>query len=171
MTLSTNWHAFQEIPGAIEALSTTWSTSYGQVHTGLDNGADKEIVNVKRQLATDRVKSLGLDHIPIEANTRPNLDFIRRYLNNVLEDNWIISKEGSSNADDMRYAACIMLDTEILAQLMQVPKDLPCNTTEHFRSPYWVNMVETKPNTNTNTKEAFRVALFGEFDLLHYWFD
>ncbi|EXA48696.1 hypothetical protein FOVG_05369 [Fusarium oxysporum f. sp. pisi HDV247] len=58
---------------------------------------------------------------------------------------------------------------------MQVPKDLPCNTTEHFRSPYWVNMVETKPNTNTNTntntKEAFRVAFFGEFDLLHYWFD
>ncbi|EGU85557.1 hypothetical protein FOXB_03937 [Fusarium oxysporum f. sp. conglutinans Fo5176] len=131
MTLSTNWHAFQEIPGAIEALSTTWSTSYGQVHTGLDNGPK-----------------------------------VRSYYNS-----WIISKEGSSNADDMRYAACIMLDTEILAQLMQVPKDLPCNTTEHFRSPYWVNMVETKPNTNTNTKEAFRVALFGEFDLLHYWFD
>ncbi|KAI7770864.1 hypothetical protein LZL87_004651 [Fusarium oxysporum] len=64
-----------------------------------------------------------------------------------------------------------MLDTEILAQLMQVPKDLPCNATEHFRSPYWVNMVEAKPNTNTNTTEAFRVALFGEFDLLHYLFD
>ncbi|EXL94892.1 hypothetical protein NOF04DRAFT_11054 [Fusarium oxysporum II5] len=79
--------------------------------------------------------------------------------------------EGSSNAGDMRYAACIMLDTEILAQLMPVPKDLSCNTTEHFRSPYWVNMVEAKPNINTNTKEAFRVALFGEFDLLHYWFD
>jgi len=66
-----------------------------------------------------------------------------------------------------------MLDTEILAQLMPVPKDLSCNTTEHFRSPYWVNMVEAKPNTNTNTntKEVFRVAFFGEFDLLHYWFD
>jgi hypothetical protein len=64
-----------------------------------------------------------------------------------------------------------MLDTEILAQLMPVPKDLSCNTTEHFRSPYWLNMVEAKPNTNTNTKEVFRVAFFGEFDLLHYWFD
>ncbi|EWZ41041.1 hypothetical protein FOZG_06459 [Fusarium oxysporum Fo47] len=115
----------------------------------------------------------------MEANTRPNLDFIRRYLNNILEDKYldgawletIVSKEGSSNAGDMRYAACIMLDTEILAQLMPVPKDLSCNTTEHFRSPYWLNMVEAKPNTNTNTKEVFRVAFFGEFDLLHYWFD
>ncbi|KAF5261528.1 hypothetical protein FOXYS1_7774 [Fusarium oxysporum] len=51
-----------------------------------------------------------------------------------------------------------MLDTEILAQLMPVPKDLSCNTTEHFRSPYWLNMVEAKPNTNTNTKEVFRVG-------------
>ncbi|KAI3574980.1 hypothetical protein IWW34DRAFT_809593 [Fusarium oxysporum f. sp. albedinis] len=86
-------------------------------------------------------------------------------------DSWIISKEGSSNAGDMLYAACIMLDTEILAQLMPVPRDLSCNTTVPFRSPYWLNMVEAKPNTNTNTKKAFRVALFGEFDLLHYWFD
>jgi hypothetical protein len=91
---------------------------------------------------------------------------VRSYYNS-----WIASKGGSVNAGDMRYAACIMLDAETLAQLAEAPKDLPRNTMEWCRSPYWVKMVEAQPKARTDTEETFRVALFDEFDLLRYWFD
>ncbi|KAJ0142660.1 Uncharacterized protein HZ326_14540 [Fusarium oxysporum f. sp. albedinis] len=100
MVLSINWHASQKIPNAIATLSTTWSTSNGAYRPGqwgfaiadtaYSAGSEEQFQHALHliwlRLATDRVKSLGLDHIPMEANTRPNLDFIRRYLNNILED-------------------------------------------------------------------------------------
>ncbi|KAF9766752.1 hypothetical protein IL306_000802 [Fusarium sp. DS 682] len=149
--------------------------------------ADREIVNVKRQLAMEKEDNFELAHISTDVDTRPNEDFVRRYQNDILEDqqldgasvatargyfnNWIASKNGCSNAGDMRYMACIMLDAETLAQLSKAPKDLPRSTSEHFRSAYWVKMVEAQSKPRSGHEDAFRVLLFGKFDLVHYWFD
>ncbi|KAJ3548027.1 hypothetical protein NM208_g1213 [Fusarium decemcellulare] len=145
--------------------------------------ADNEAATVKREITRMKERRFHLDHIPIEVDTRPNEQMKHRFENDVLEDekqlegasvvtvreyfnNWVESKEGTSIAGDMRYAACIMLDAETLAQLATVPKDFPPEGSSGLRSPYWVKMVEAEPKP----EEAFRVRVFGESGLVYYWF-
>ncbi|KAF5012634.1 hypothetical protein FDECE_1326 [Fusarium decemcellulare] len=145
--------------------------------------ADTEAVSVKTEITWLKEERFQLDHIPVEVDTRPNEQMRNRYENDVLEDekqlegasvvtvreyfnNWVASKEGTSIAGDMRYAACIMLDAETLVQLATAPKDFPPEGSYGFRSPYWVKMVEAEPKP----EESFRVHVFGEFGLVEYWF-
>ncbi|KAI8724290.1 hypothetical protein NCS52_00286800 [Fusarium sp. LHS14.1] len=146
--------------------------------------ADSEAAGVKEDIAWKKKNSFQLDHIPVEVDTRPNDEIVRRYENDVLEDDkklegasvatvrkyfnrWIMDKEGTSISGDMRYAACIMLDAETLAQLATAPRDFPPEGSIGLGSPYWVKMVEAKPKP----EDTFLVHVFGEYGLVQYWFD
>jgi hypothetical protein len=51
--------------------------------------ADAEILTVMRKLVRVKENTFGLDHIPVKVDTRPNVDFVRRYQNDNLEDEQI----------------------------------------------------------------------------------
>lgn len=144
---------------------------------------DTEAISMKDKLEwKKRTNSVELADIPIEFDTRPNQEMLRRFENDVLEDavlegasvatvreyfaNWIATKDGPSDTGDIRFISCIMLDAETLAQLATVPDNFPGTGTGH-RSPYWVKVVEVEPQP----EEAFRVCLFGKFGLAKYWFN
>lgn len=147
--------------------------------------SDGEAAGVKRQIAQHKKEVCYLDHIPIEVDTRPNEELVRRYVNDVLEDSnqldgasvatvreyfreWIASKQGTDIAGDMRFSACIMLDAETLAQLANAPSDFPLAGTSTYRSLYWVKLVEV----HGRPEEPFRVPIFGGlYHLFQYWFD
>ncbi|KAL2692543.1 hypothetical protein Neosp_002953 [[Neocosmospora] mangrovei] len=146
--------------------------------------ADSEAAGVKEDIAWKKKNSFQLPHIPVEVDTRPNDEIVHRYENDILEDEtrldsasvatvreyfnqWVAAKEGTSISGDMRYAACIMLDAETLAQLAEAPRDFPPEGSVRFGSPYWVKMVEAKPKP----EDAFLVHVFGEYGLVQYWFD
>ncbi|KAM6520300.1 hypothetical protein FSOLCH5_005092 [Fusarium solani] len=146
--------------------------------------ADSEAAGVKEDIAWKKKNSFQLDHIPVEVDTRPNDEIAHRYKNDILEDEtrldsasvatvreyfnqWVAAKEGTSISGDMRYAACIMLDAETLAQLAKAPRDFPPEGSVGFGSPYWVKMVEAEPKP----EDAFLVRVFGEYGLVQYWFD
>lgn len=122
-----------------------------------------------------------LGDIPIEVDLRPGEEIVRRYENDVLEDaaqlegasvatvreyfnDWIVSKHGTSVASDIRFATCILLDAETLAQLATAPDDFPPPGNTGFKSTYWVKMVEAKPKP----EDAFRARVFGHESLLKY---
>ncbi|EWY90118.1 hypothetical protein FOYG_07733 [Fusarium oxysporum NRRL 32931] len=61
-----------------------------------------------------------------------------------------------------------MLDAETLLQLAEAPQDLglDSNSSEFFRSQYWLKMVDAK----SGYEEAFRALLYAEDGLAEYWF-
>ncbi|KAH6981736.1 hypothetical protein BKA56DRAFT_615853 [Ilyonectria sp. MPI-CAGE-AT-0026] len=145
---------------------------------------DTEAISVKHILEEHKSSQpFELADLSLEFDTRPNQEILSRFENDVLEDaaledasvatvreyfaDWIATKDGPSNTGDIRFISCVILDAETLAQLATVPGDFPETGTTGFRSPYWVKVVEVKPQP----EEAFRVYLFGEFGLAQYWFD
>jgi hypothetical protein len=59
-----------------------------------------------------------------------------------------------------------MLDAETLAQLAEAPPNLGSNSTEYWRSQYWVKIIEAE----SGYEEAFRALLYGRYSLVEYWF-
>lgn len=148
--------------------------------------SDDEIAGCKTLLAylkENNIERLG--HVSMEVDTRPNHEFTRRYQNDILQDkqqldgasvatvrryfnDWIASNNGTSVAGDVRFTTCIMLDAETLLQLAEAPQDLglDSNSSEFFRSQYWVKMVDAK----SGYEEAFRALLYAGDGLAEYWF-
>ncbi|SPJ77014.1 uncharacterized protein FTOL_06241 [Fusarium torulosum] len=144
--------------------------------------SDIEIADFKTRLVYAKENNMErLGHVSMEVDTRLNDEFTRRYQNDILQDkqldgasvatvrsyfnDWIASNNGSSDAGDIRFTTCIMLDAETLAQLAEAPRNLGSNSSEYFRSQYWV-MIEAE----SGYEEAIRAFLFGAYDLVEYWF-
>ncbi|PTD13133.1 hypothetical protein HYE67_008074 [Fusarium culmorum] len=81
--------------------------------------------------------------------------------------NWIASKNGTDLYGDMRFAACIMIDTETLDQFMTTPEGFPRDSGEGYESSYWLKLVDTE----THLYEPVHVRVYGEDDFIKYWFD
>lgn len=148
--------------------------------------SDDEIAGCKTLLAylkENNIERLG--RVSMEVDTRPNHEFTRRYQNDILQDkqqldgasvatvrryfnDWIASNNGTSVAGDVRFTTCNMLDAEALLQLVEAPQDLglDSNSSEFFRSQYWVKMVDAK----SGYEEAFRALLYAGDGLAEYWF-
>ncbi|KAH7251028.1 hypothetical protein BKA59DRAFT_523948 [Fusarium tricinctum] len=145
--------------------------------------SDIEIADSKNQLAYVKENNIErLGNVSMEVDTRLNIEFTRRYQNDILQDkqldgasvamvrsyfnDWIASNNGTSVAGDVRFTTCIMLDAETLVQLAEAPQNLSSDSSEYFRSQYWVKMVEAE----CGYEEAFRTRLYGRYDLAEYWF-
>lgn len=148
----------------------------GQAH------CETDVWNVKHTLEWHIRNDPNLANIPVEVDRRPNEELERRFQNDVLQDaslldnadvstvrdyfiNWIASKKGTWGGGNVRFASCILLDAETLAQLQAVPEGYPTDPVEASGSLYWVKMVEAEPKP----VEAFRVRVFGRFGLANYW--
>ncbi|KAK7431565.1 hypothetical protein QQZ08_001783 [Neonectria magnoliae] len=130
--------------------------------------------NLERKTKNNPIE---LAEIPIEIDLRPNEKMVRGYENDIWKDasvatvreffiNWTATKHGSSISGDIRYAACILLDSETLAQLAPAPDDFRPTGNTGYESIYWVKMVEAK----SEPEYAFRTRVFGKNDLVDYWF-
>ncbi|QPC69413.1 hypothetical protein HYE68_000165 [Fusarium pseudograminearum] len=140
-----------------------------------------EVEGLKSRIALGKETDFRYKHVPVEVDTRPNEEFVRRYENDVVEDQslenasfaalreyfktWIASKGGRSNVGNTRYVACIMLDAETLSQLATAPKGFPYGC-DIYSSSYWVKMVDVEASPD----EAIRVRVRGSDDLINYWF-
>ncbi|KAF4333237.1 hypothetical protein FBEOM_12972 [Fusarium beomiforme] len=96
---------FQHALGLIGFIAQVW--------------ADKEVLSVQRGFARYNEYKPALDQISTDVDLRPNNDFVRRYQNDILEDeqldgasvttvreyykDWVTSKEGSEYTGDMCY--------------------------------------------------------------------
>ncbi|SCO82655.1 uncharacterized protein FRV6_06868 [Fusarium oxysporum] len=143
--------------------------------------AEAEVEGVKFRITCGKETDFRYRDVPVEVDTRPNEEFVRRYENDVVEDQslenaslaavreyfktWIVSKGGRSNVGNTRYVACIMLDAETLSQLATAPKGFP-HGCDVYSSSYWVKMVDVEPNPD----EAVHVRVRGADDLIKYWF-
>ncbi|KAF5648076.1 hypothetical protein F52700_1291 [Fusarium sp. NRRL 52700] len=123
--------------------------------------AEGEIEGVKSCITRRKETDFLYRDVPVEVDTRPNEEFVRRYENDVVEDpslenasvaavreyfkTWIASKGGRSNVGNTRYVACIMLDSETLSQLATAPKGFP-HGCDVYSSSYWVKMVDVEPD-------------------------
>ncbi|KAK6717004.1 hypothetical protein SNK05_000205 [Fusarium graminearum] len=143
-----------------------------------------EAKGVKADIVWDKEASAILDHISDEVDMRPNEEFLRRFENDILADkevledaslpavrtyfkNWIASKNGTDLYGDMRFAACIMIDTETLHQFTTTSEGFPRENNEGYRSSYWLKLVDTE----THLYEPVRVRVYGADDFKKYWFD
>lgn len=143
---------------------------------------EADVRTVKHTLKWHIINDPNLANIPVEVDRRPNDELERRFQNDVLQDaslldnadvstvrdyfiNWITSKKGTWARGNVRFASCILLDAETLAQLQGVPEDYLSNPVEGSVSSCWVKMVEAEPKP----VEAFRVRVFRQFGLANYW--
>ncbi|KAF5963723.1 hypothetical protein FCOIX_13725 [Fusarium coicis] len=123
--------------------------------------AEGEDEGVKFLISRGKETDFRYRDVPLELDTRPNEEFVRRYENDVGEDQslenassaevreyfktWIASQGGRSNVGNTRYVACIMLDAETLSQLAPASKGFP-HGCDIYSASYWVNMVDVEPN-------------------------
>lgn len=104
--------------------------------------SDMEIAESKQRVVyveENNIERPG--NVSMKVDTRLNIEFTRRYQNDVLQDkqldgasvamvrsyfnDWIASNNGSSVAGDVRFTTCIMLDAETLVQLAEAPQTSP----------------------------------------------
>ncbi|GKU07889.1 hypothetical protein FLAG1_10424 [Fusarium langsethiae] len=126
-----------------------------------------EAKGVKDDIMYDKQQSTNLDHISDEVDIRPNEEFLRRLENDIIDDKKIMAKNGTDLAGDMRFAACIMIDTEILYQFATTPEEFLRDSEEGYASSYWLKLVDAE----TIPDEAVRVRVYGEDDFIKYWFE
>ncbi|KAF4957217.1 hypothetical protein FGADI_3282 [Fusarium gaditjirri] len=141
-------------------------TAYGP---GSDEQFQHALTLIGRIAQENNMERLG--NISMEVDTRPNHEFTRRYQNDILEDKQQL--DGASVATvlvgNVRFTTCIMLDAETLVQLAEEPQGLglDCNSSEFYRSQYWVKMVDAE----SEYEEAFSVFLYAGDCLIEYQFD
>lgn len=155
------------------------------LHGLVDYCVEADLERQQKVMGKAMSRPENFQYAPVSVDTEPNAQFRFRFRLDLLEDRalqdatveqvrhyfneWLrfVDRPYHVNDGDTRYRACIMMDRETMEMMANLPQGFPRPRLTYYRNNYCVKMVEAVDPR----REAFLVHIFGEDDVIKYWFD
>jgi hypothetical protein len=149
--------------------------------------SDAEQQSVRDQLRiVNATRGAEKNPVPLQVDTSMNREFLSSFENDVMQNrrrlkgasvdsareqfrDWIVAKHGNASGSNMRYVFAILMDKETMNNLDKCRKKQreASHGTDRQTPMPWVKVLDSA----SDVAEPYRVNLYGDFNIVQYWFD